>query len=146
MTQPRKTVAVFFGGRSPEHDVSIVTGLQVLQALDSARYEAFPVYIAPDGKWLTGEALRERKNFLPDENTRRTLREMTLDLTPTGQGVLVPRKRGLFGGGKSITFDVALPSFHGLFGEDGPIQGVFETASVPYAGARLMASALFMDK
>lgn len=146
MTQSRKTVAVFFGGRSPEHDVSIVTGLQVLHALDGARYDAFPVYIAPDGRWLTGDALRERANYLPDENTTSGLREVTLDLTPSGKGVLLPRKRGLFGGGKPQTFDVALPAFHGLFGEDGPMQGVFEAANVPYAGPRLMASALFMDK
>lgn len=146
MTESRKTVAVFFGGRSPEHDVSIVTGLQVLHALDSARYDAFPVYVAPDGRWLTGEALRDRANYLPDENTLKALREVTLDLTPSGRGVLLPRKRSLFCGGRPLSFDVALPAFHGLYGEDGPFQGIFEAANVPYAGARVMASALFMDK
>ena len=66
----KQRVAVLFGGRSPEHDVSIVTGLQVLNALDTAKYEAFPVYIATDGAWLIGDGLRNRASYLPDEAAR----------------------------------------------------------------------------
>jgi D-alanine-D-alanine ligase len=142
----KKRIAVFFGGRSPEHDVSVITGLQILSALDTTRFEAFPVYITPDGVWLTGDVLRKRDHYMLDKNARSLAQEVTLDLTAGRKGRLLPKKTGLFGGGKVIEFDVAIPSFHGLFGEDGQIQGAFECAGVPYAGMRTMASAILMDK
>ncbi len=144
----KKTIAVFFGGRSPEHDVSVVSGLQALQAIDQSKYNAFPVYITTDGRWFTGDALRERKNYLPDRTMLAAQKEVTLDISAAGsaKGVLLPKKSGLFGGGKAIEFDVAIPAFHGLIGEDGNIQGLFETAKVPYTGMRTMASAITMDK
>ena len=146
----KKTIAVIFGGRSPEHDVSVVSALQVMAAVDQSRYETLPVYITPDGKWLTGEILRERKNYLLDKAALKEVTEVTLDVTAqdntSRKGVLLPKKTGLFGGGKAIEFDVALPVFHGLYGEDGCIQGLFETAGIPYAGPRVMAASLLMDK
>lgn len=147
MTEKR-TIAVFFGGRSPEHDVSVVTGLQVLQAIDQTKYNAFPVYITTDGRWMTGDALRERKNYIPDRTLMNSLTEVTIDVSASGAagGVLIPKKKGLFGGAKEITFDVAIPAFHGLIGEDGNLQGLFQTAKVPYTGMRTMGSAVTMDK
>ncbi|MBI1274059.1 MAG: D-alanine--D-alanine ligase [Alphaproteobacteria bacterium] len=142
----KKKIAVIFGGRSPEHDVSVISGLQALQAIDTDRYEAFPVYISINGEWLVGDALHKRENYLPDETTRKGLRAVQPAITPTGRGVLNPVASGMFGGSKPIVFDVALPVFHGLIGEDGNLQGLFETAGIPYAGPRTMASALFMDK
>lgn len=142
----KKRVAVFFGGRSPEHDVSIVTGLQILQALDASRYDAFPVYITPDGAWLTGDVLRRRGNYMLDKNNRKAATEVTLDLTAGKTGRLLPKKKSLLGGGRAIEFDVAIPSFHGLYGEDGNVQGAFEIAGVAYAGTRTMASTILMDK
>lgn len=146
MTASRTTLAVFFGGRSPEHDVSIVSGLQALAAVDSARFDAFPVYVTPQGRWLTGEALRERARYLPDDNTLKNTLEVTLDVLPSGRGVLIPKKSGLFGGGKPLAFDVAVPVFHGLIGEDGGFQGLFETAGIAYTGMRTLAASLLMDK
>ncbi len=146
MSQIKKRIAVFFGGRSPEHDVSVVTGLQTMQAIDQSRYEAFPVYITPDGRWLTGDVLRKRENYLLDANNLKKTQAVTLDVTPTGKGVLLPRKSSLLGGGRSVEFDVAIPAFHGLIGEDGGFQGLFETAGVPYTGMRTMATSLLMDK
>lgn len=137
-------VAVFFGGRSPEHDVSVVTGLQILKAIDQSKFEAFPVYIAPDGAWLVGDVLRERNNYLLDANSRKLASEVTLDVN-TATPSLLPKKSGLFGG-KPIEFDVAVPSFHGLIGEDGNMQGLFEVSGIPYAGMRTMASGILMDK
>src|SRR5205823_1477849 len=61
------SVAVFLGGRSPEHDVSVITGLQALKAIDQDRFVAFPVYVTPRGEWLVGESLSERRSYLPDE-------------------------------------------------------------------------------
>jgi D-alanine-D-alanine ligase len=140
-------VAVLFGGRSPEHDVSIVTGLQALNAIDQAKYEPFPIYIATDGAWLAGDALRNRAAYLPDEATRQALTRVDLDLS-AGRGLLAPRfKPGLFAKKpEPIAFDVALLAFHGSIGEDGQLQGVFETANIPYTGMRTLASAVLMDK
>lgn len=146
MSQIKKRIAVFFGGRSPEHDVSVVTGLQVLQAIDQSRFQAFPVYVAPDGKWYTGEILRKRESYLLDKSALDQVRQVTLDVTQMGKGALLPHKQGLFGGGKADEFDVAVLAFHGLVGEDGGFQGLFEVAGIPYTGMRGMASALLMDK
>lgn len=144
----KKTIAVFFGGRSPEHDVSVVTGLQVLQAIDQSRYNAFPVYITTDGVWYTGNALRERGNYLPDRTLLASLTEVTLDVNAAGapKARLISKKKKLFGAPDVIEFDVAIPAFHGLIGEDGNLQGLFETAKVPYTGMRTLASSITMDK
>ena len=151
MSQIKKTIAVFIGGRSPEHDVSVVTGLQVLSAIDPARYDAFPVYIANDGRWYIGDALRRRDNYLFDRNTVKNLTEVTLDMNVkaagTSKGALIATGKSLMGGAKTVaTFDVAMPAFHGLYGEDGNIQGAFEVAGIPYTGMRTMASSVLMDK
>lgn len=142
----KKRIAVFIGGRSPEHDVSVVTGLQVLAALDPARFEGFPVYITPGGRWLTGDVLRQKSNFLLTKNSLKKTQDVTLDITTGRTGRLLPLKKSLLGGGPAIEFDVAIPAFHGLFGEDGCIQGLFEMAGVPYIGPRVMAASVFMDK
>ena len=141
-------VAVFWGGRSPEHDVSIVTGLQALQALDGDRFSSFPVYVAADGKWFVGDALRNRGNYLPNPTTLKSLESVTLDLWPNidGRGRLLPKGGGMFSKPKPIDFDVALLAFHGLFGEDGRVQSLFEIANVPYTGMRPLASSVLMDK
>jgi D-alanine-D-alanine ligase len=139
-------IAVFLGGRSPEHDVSVVTGLQALQALDQSRFDGFVVYVTPQGDWLTGPGLEDRRNYLPDAALRGKLNEVTLDIAAGGEGRLVPRKTGLFSRRPPAEFDVALLAFHGLGGEDGQFQGLFESANIPYTGMRTLASAVLMDK
>jgi D-alanine-D-alanine ligase len=147
MSQNKRRIAVFFGGRSPEHDVSVVTGLQILGAIDPSKYEAFPVYISTDGVWLTGDVLRKRENYMLHANNRKEVRQVKLDTTAGRVGRLFAHRRSLFdSGGNIIEFDVAIPSFHGLFGEDGNIQGLFELAGVAYAGMRTLASSVLMDK
>ncbi len=143
MTQ-KKRIAVFFGGRSPEHDVSVISALQVLGAIDASRYESFPVYIDPKGAWYIGDALRKRENYL-FKNTS-DLTEVTLDVSAKRGGALIPKKQPFLGSAKPIEFDVAIPAFHGLYGEDGNIQGLFELANIPYTGMRTKASAILMDK
>ncbi len=142
----KKTVAVFFGGRSPEHDVSVISGLQALQALDNALYNTMPVYIAPDGAWYVGDILRRRESYMLSGDRLKEVTEVTLDVKGSRGGVLIPKKTSMFGAPKPITFDIAIPVFHGLYGEDGNIQGLFELANVPYAGMRTKASAVLMDK
>lgn len=144
----KKTIAVFVGGRSPEHDVSVVTGLQALDALDKSQFEAFLVYVSLDGRWFVGDSLNRRETYIPGPEAIRHLSEVTLDVKPDsmGRGRLIHKKTGLFGAAKIVEFDVALLAFHGLFGEDGGIQGLFEVAGVAYTGMRVMASSLLMDK
>jgi D-alanine-D-alanine ligase len=139
-------IAVFLGGRSPEHDVSVVTGLQALQALDQTRFDAFVVYVTTEGDWLVGPELDDRRNYLPGREIRAKLGEVTLDIAAGGRGRLIARRSGLFARKPPIEFDVALLAFHGLVGEDGQFQGLFETANIPYTGMRTMASAVLMDK
>jgi D-alanine-D-alanine ligase len=138
-------IALFFGGRSPEHDVSVVTGLQALAALDQSRFDALVVYVTPLGDWLVGPGLEERRNYLPDAQLRAKLTEVTLDIG-AGGGRLAPRKTGLFSRRPPIEFDTALLAFHGSGGEDGQMQGLFEAANIPYTGMRTLASAVLMDK
>lgn len=144
MTQTKKKIAVFFGGRSPEHDVSVISALQVLGAIDSSLYESLPVYIDPKGQWYVGEALRKRENYLFKGTS--DLTEVTLDVSATRGGALIPKKQPFLGSAKPIEFDVAIPAFHGLYGEDGNIQGLFELANIPYTGMRTKASSVLMDK
>lgn len=144
----KKRVAVFIGGRSPEHDVSVVTGLQAFNAVDRGRYDPFLVYVSLTGEWYVGEALADKSIYIPTPETRRHLTKVSLDTNadPMGIGRLIPEKKGLFGGAKPIVFDAALLAFHGLFGEDGGFQGMFDSVNVPYTGMRTMASAVMMDK
>lgn len=139
-------IAVFFGGRSPEHDVSVVTGLQALAALDQTRFDAFAVYVTPQGDWLVGPGLEERRNYPPDAQMRAKLTEVTIDIAAGGGGRLSARKSGMFSRRPPQEFDVALLAFHGSGGEDGQMQGLFEVANIPYTGMRTLASAVLMDK
>ncbi len=148
----KKTIAVFFGGRSPEHDVSIVTALQAMSALDRSLYDVVAVYLATDGRWWTGEKLMERSFYLPGEAELAALQQVTLDMNANGRPALIAANTSLLSRAMfsrqagRIEFDVAVPSFHGLVGEDGQIQGAFEAAGVPYTGMRTLASAVLMDK
>lgn len=143
------TVAVFLGGRSPEHDVSVVSALQVLSAIDPMRYDAFPVYVDPQGGFWTGNALKRRENYLLTEDTQKTLLQVNLEVqkTKAGLGRLVQLEApGLFKKPQIKEFDIAFPVFHGVNGEDGSLQGLFDFIGIPYAGMRGMASSIFMDK
>lgn len=144
----KKRIAVFIGGRSPEHDVSVVSGLQAFQALDRGQYDPFIVYVTLGGQWYVGEALEQRSLYIPGPEALRNLTEVTLDIAPDtmGKGRLIPKQAGLFSKPKPIVFDVAFLAFHGLFGEDGGFQGLFETAGVAYTGMRALASTVLMDK
>jgi D-alanine-D-alanine ligase len=145
--QERLKVAVVFGGRSPEHDVSIVTGLQALQALDGQRFEAFPLYVTVEGEWLVGDALRNRSAYIPSAADRAKLQRVSGPFTaPGSRPVLRPLDRPMFGRARDIEVDVALLAFHGGSGEDGRLQGLFDAMDVPYTGMRPLASAVFMDK
>lgn len=136
---------VFFGGPSVEHEVSVITAMQVLQALSADKYQAIPVYVAKDGTFYTGEGLSTLENY-------RDIPAMLSKATPvllTKQGkdaVLVPAKPRRFGKNPIWVLDVALPVFHGTGGEDGVMQAHFERLGLPYAGPDVTSSAIGMDK
>jgi D-alanine-D-alanine ligase len=146
MAADKQVIAIFFGGRSPEHDVSIVTGLQAADALDPALYEIIPVYISARGEFLTGEGLLSRDTYIPGPGARANLTTVNLDLAPGERGRLVSAGGSLFQRPKTIAFDVALLAFHGLYGEDGRLQGALEMADIAYSGMRAFASTVLMDK
>ncbi len=147
----RLRVGVFFGSRSVEHEVSVITAQQAMAAMDADRLVPVPVYIAKSGAWYTGDLLLQLDRYkdidrLVAASTRVTMRPEPAD----GGGALieVDGRRGLLGGAqRSVArFDVAMPLVHGSNGEDGTLQGLFELAAVPYCGSGVAAAAVSMDK
>lgn len=140
-----KTIGVFFGSRSPEHDVSIVTGQLIISELKKLGYSVIPVYISKTGKWFIGEELGSLKFFTQPnfEEQLKSVPQFYLDLEESfGKKSL--KQKGLLG--KKIHIDLAFPAFHGSYGEDGTIQGLFEMFNIPYVGCDVTASAITMDK
>lgn len=148
MSSRKTTVAVIFGGRSVEHDVSIVTGLQIIGALNTERYTVVPVYITRDGKWFTGEPLRTLANFQDEQLTQhKEVRPVLLSPDTRHHGLIVdPLPTGMFAKPAVIRLDVVFPAVHGSHGEDGTLQGLFELADIPYVGFATLGSALTNDK
>ena len=139
----RTTVAVIFGGRSVEHDVSIVTGHQVMKAFAPERYQVIPVYISRDGRWFTGEALAELDSFKDDDILNRDdVRACLLPPDTRYHGLIIDPLAGRFRKSEHRRIDVAFPALHGTHGEDGSIQGLFELADIPYVGCATLDSAL----
>ncbi|HMD13738.1 MAG TPA: D-alanine--D-alanine ligase A, partial [Bacteroidota bacterium] len=133
------TVGVVFGGRSAEHQVSLVSAASVIDALDKNKYRVIPVGITPDGKWLsssdTVKLLRSGKH---------------LDIQPEKILTPDPSHKGLVSIDRphhtDERLDVIFPVLHGSFGEDGTVQGLFELAGIPYVGAGVLGSSVGMDK
>lgn len=141
-------IAVLFGGVSTEHEVSIISGIQVLNALDTAKYNIIPLYITKEGKWVRGD-----KNFFKPEtfkNLEKVLKgKKELFISPDSTLNYLVEKPKNYTFLKTIAkeeIDIAFPVFHGRFGEDGSIQGLFEMANLPYVGCGVTASGIGMDK
>ncbi|MQL53679.1 D-alanine--D-alanine ligase [Desulfofundulus thermobenzoicus] len=138
----KKRVAVIFGGRSGEHEVSLNSAASVIGALDGDRYEVIPVAITREGKWLAGV---EPARMLAGGDPAQLGRPVVLPADPTVGG-LVSVDGGRVQVGDLTPVDVVIPVLHGTFGEDGTVQGLLELANIPYVGAGVMASAVGMDK
>lgn len=147
MSSRRSFVAVLFGGRSVEHDVSIVTGQQIMAAFPADRYEIVPVYIARDGRWFTGAPLLQLENFRDDRLLEKAGIEACL-LSPDTRhhGLLINPLAGRFSRSRVQRIDVVFPALHGSHGEDGSLQGLLELADIPYVGCATLGSALTNDK
>ena len=146
MTDQLKTIAVFFGGMSVEHDVSILTGLQLIEALDPDLYSPLPVYVAADGRWFTGDALLKRSFYPLTPAKEKQLKAVTLDVGGANGGALSHRTSGLFSKTETIAFDMAVPAIHGTGGEDGALQGLLSFLNIPYSGCSVLAASATMDK
>jgi D-alanine-D-alanine ligase len=149
----RRSVAVLFGGRSVEHEISVITALQLIEAIDQDRYEVIPVYISPKGIWYTGDALLNRSIYSKPQEIELVAQEVTLLPKPGIGGLTVlSSQRSILGDqGQGIErgfipIDVFFLAFHGEFGEDGCIQGLCELADVAYTGSGVTALAVSMDK
>ena len=162
-------VGILFGGRSGEHEVSLLSAASVLNAIDKNKFEVVPIGITKEGRWLTAgdaELLLQGKAAAPD-STQSHLRAGDPGATPgaavlaTGQAVVVPPEPQRPGGSlapfqaesltrrasdRAINVDIIFPVLHGTFGEDGTIQGLFELADIAYVGAGVLGSAAGMDK
>ncbi|OGF26498.1 hypothetical protein A2477_03445 [Candidatus Falkowbacteria bacterium RIFOXYC2_FULL_47_12] len=135
-------IGVFFGSRSPEHDVSIITGEFIISGLKKLGYEVTPVYLDKTGRWFLEQGL-DKLSFFKDGGNLDKLKSSYLDLEQS-RGKMVFKQKRIFG--KEVIIDLAFPAFHGQNGEDGTMQGVFELCNVPYAGCDVASSAIAMDK
>jgi len=165
-------VGILFGGRSGEHEVSLLSAASVFNAIDKDKFEVVPIGITKEGRWVTaGDAERLLKGQPAGEGARSTqphLRAGDPDATPgaavlaAGEAVVVPPEPQRQGGSlspfqtdaaltrrasdRAINVDIIFPVLHGTFGEDGTIQGLLELADLPYVGAGVLGSAAGMDK
>lgn len=138
-----KNLAVFFGGRSVEHDVSIITGTQLIENADASKYNIMPVYISRSGQWYAGEKLRDSKFFVHPDLEQKGIDKVFLPPTAGSRSLLRETRFGL----KSVfDIDVAILAMHGMHGEDGTLQGLMELADIPYSSAGVTGSAAGMDK
>ena len=157
-------VGILFGGRSGEHEVSLLSAASVLQAIDRTRYDVTPIGITKEGRWVTSsdaERLLQGPETAPDQSQLRAGDPQATSAAAVlarGESVIVPpvpaasslipfeTERGRELHSHALELDVILPILHGTFGEDGTIQGLFELAGIAYAGSGVLGSAAGMDK
>jgi D-alanine-D-alanine ligase len=139
----RLKVGVIFGGRSVEHDVSIVSAHQAMAVLGED-HDVVPIYITREGLWYAGEALNDLEVFRSQSWTE--VAAAAFIPSATGFGGLYLPPSGRFAKARTIPLDVVLPAIHGTYGEDGTLQGLLELAGIPYAGSAVTGSAAGMDK
>ncbi len=130
-----------FGGRSVEHDVSVITAHQVMEVLGQT-HEVVPIYVTKDGRWLSSPALNDIALY--KTGRAENVGEEAALLTGRGAGLQVGG--GKLRGPRKISLDCVVPAIHGTYGEDGTLQGLLELADLPYTGSGVLASALGMDK
>lgn len=141
-------IGIVFGGVSPEHEVSIITAMQVAAALDTSRYRPIPVYLAKDGNSYTGPNLFNVEVYKDLETLMLIAQQVHLQAGERGQVELVASvPKGWFGQQlQRVSLDVMFLALHGGEGENGAMQGICEMYDVPYTGSGVLGSALGMDK
>lgn len=138
-------IAVIFGGRSVEHEISIISALQAMAAINQEKYKIIPLYISKAGEWYTGKELLTLENYRDLDQLLSKGTKVVVDQN-SGCWKIYRKFSKLFGGMKSIPIDLAFPIMHGTHGEDGTLQGLLSTMNIPYVGCDTLASAIAMDK
>lgn len=143
----KTNVAVFFGGRSVEHEISVISALQAINAFDKEKYNIIPVYISKQGRWYTGDNLLEIRNYRDMKKITENAEEVFMR-PEYGDYNLYKAKTGLFSNKNAVVAEihVVIPVLHGTNGEDGIFEGVLETIGIPFAGCNTLSSANGMDK
>ena len=143
-------LGVIYGSRSCEREVAIISAVQLMNHVDTEKYDVVPVYISEQGVWYTGSALRDISAYTPFNPDARGVEQVYLDVT-AGSGALIANRpgKGLFGKPSQAVvarLDVCIIVMHGLNGEDGTLQGMLELANLPYSSTGVAGSAIGMDK
>lgn len=140
-------IGVIFGGRSTEHEISVISANQAIHALNSEKYDITPIYISKSGKMYTGEALLDIRNYRDTANLLSKC-EQVYFMPEYGNYNLYAKKKSLFSSSPRVLsqLDVVIPVLHGANGEDGSVQGLLEIIGIPFAGCGILASANGMDK
>ena len=143
-------LGVIFGSRSCEHEVSIISALQLMKQADPDKYNVIPVYIAQDGAWYVGDKLKDIASYVPRfDPLLPGLTRVQPDVTAHSGALISVKRRGLLQGDEqtiAARLDVIIPVMHGLHGEDGSLQGLLELMDIPYASSGVAGSAIAMDK
>jgi len=138
-------VGVIFGGRSVEHEVSILSALQCINAINKDKYDVVPIYISKQGQWYTGKNLLVLDNYRNLEKLFIESNKIIINQNSESFSFFLEPKT-IFTRRKPISIDVAFPVMHGTYGEDGTLQGLLETMNIPYVGCDVLSSATTMDK
>ena len=141
----KTNVAFFYGCRSVEHEVSIISAVQAMRAGDREKYDVTPVYVTKDGEMYTGNCLFEIEEYRNLSDLLSKCQKVNF-LRENGAVVMTEQTKKLFQKPKSVRIDVAFPVVHGTNCEDGTIQGFFEYLNLPYVGCDIISSAVGMDK
>ena len=138
-------IGVFFGGRSTEHEISVISANKAMHAINKEKYDVTPIYITKNGKWYTGEALFDVANYRDTKSLLEKCQEVYM--RPVyGDYNIYKVKKPIFGSDVLCGLDVVIPVLHGSNGEDGTFEGVLDSIGIPYAGCGVLASANGMDK
>ncbi len=141
----KTNIGVFFGGRSTEHEISVISASQAMHAINRDKYDVTPIYISKQGRFYTGDALFDVANYRDIPSLLAKCTQVYMEPS-YGDYNLYRVKKPMFGSAVLTTLDVVIPVLHGSNVEDGIFEGVLETIGIPYAGCNTLASANGMDK
>lgn len=141
----KTNIGVFFGGRSTEHEISVISASQAMHAINRDKYDVTPIYITKQGHWYTGEALLDVKNYRNIPELLKQCEEVYMRPVYDDYNLYKGNKK-MFGSNILTRLDVVIPVLHGSNVEDGIFEGVLQTIGIPYAGCDVLSSANGMDK
>ncbi len=143
----KTNIGVFFGGRSTEHEISVISANQAIAAIDRSKFDVTPIYISKDGRWYTGDALLNLQNYRDIPGLLKQVEEVYMRPVYGDYNLYAAKPKGFFSKKDKLgKLDVVIPVLHGANGEDGTFEGVLEAIGIPFAGCDTLSSANGMDK